>query len=65
MKKFLAVICAVVVLISGCGGNNTAEKPASAPVQQAEPAPPVAPAKVLNLGMTLEQFKQAYKKNAL
>lgn len=27
------------------------------PVQQAAPAPPAAPAKVLNLGMTLEQFK--------
>ena len=37
MKKFLAAICAASLLISGCGGGNTAEKPAPAPVQQAAP----------------------------
>lgn len=35
------------------------------PVQQAAPAPPAAPAKVLNLGLTLDEFKRNYRNNAL
>ena len=64
MKRFLIAICAAGLLFSGCGSNKPVEKPAPkvetpapAPVQQA------APDKVLNLGMTLEQFKAAYNEN--
>ena len=35
------------------------------PAKSETPAPPPAPAKVLNLGMTFEQFKAAYKSNSL
>lgn len=56
MKKFLVAICAVGVLFSGCGSNKPAEKPA--PVQQA------APAKVLNLGMRVDQFKAKFEVEA-
>ena len=47
------------------GATKIAEKPAPAPQPIPKPAPPPKPAKVLNLGMTFEQFKVAYRTNAL
>lgn len=40
--------------------ETVAEKPAQAPQPAPKPAPPPKPAKVLNLGMTFEQLKEAY-----
>lgn len=54
----MATIYAATFLLIGCGSNKNVEQPT--PVQQAEPTPPAAPAKVTNLGMTFEQFKAAY-----
>ena len=42
------------------GAIETAEKPTPTPQPAPKSAPPPKPAKVLNLGMTFEQFKAAY-----
>ena len=64
MKRFLATICAVAFLISGCGDNKQTAQPAqSSKVEQSAQTP--APPKILNLGMTLEQFQKSYRTNAL
>lgn len=44
---------------------KTVETPKPAPVKVEQPKPPPTPPKVLNLGMTFEQFKAAYRTNAL
>lgn len=53
MKKFLAAILTLGLLFTGCGGEN--------------PTPPtqkqVEVKKVTDLGMTFEQFKNAYNNN--
>lgn len=47
------------------GATEVAEKPTPAPQPAPKPALPPKPTKVLNLGMTFEQFKVAYRTNAL
>ena len=48
MKKFLAIICAVSLLLTGCMSTEKDSKQTESSAQ------------VLNLGMTFEQFKAAY-----
>lgn len=59
IRLILSTALVLAVLLSaGCGDDKPVSKPA--PVKVEQPKPPPTPPKVLNLGMTFEQFKTAY-----
>ena len=64
MKKFLAVALILLVMcLVGCGNEKTAEQ--SAPVETKIEQQVTEPEKVLNLGITIDEFKLAFDRIAV